>query len=99
MFVSACDEFPWAATNKGGRPETLLPDANQPHLRIIDWLNNSNSGSDYDTFADTWGEIADSQETFFVAPQPLVILATPLMPGGAANPAAPAIPSIAICSG
>jgi hypothetical protein len=44
-MVKACDEFPWLKTEQGG------PDVpKRPHLKIIDWLQNSASGGLYGTF-------------------------------------------------
>ena len=45
--ATACDEWPWRATEQGGPPAN---GAHMPHLKIINALQNSSSGSRYFDF-------------------------------------------------
>lgn len=46
--TTACDEWPWQATEQGGQSGVPLP-----HLKIIDWRQNSVSGARYGGFVST----------------------------------------------
>jgi hypothetical protein len=47
-MITACDEFPWQTTEQGGESSRPLP-----HLKIIDWTQNSASGGLYGAFVNT----------------------------------------------
>jgi hypothetical protein len=85
--ISACDEFPWQKTEQGGERANPLP-----HLKIIDFAQNSGSGGLFGRFVTTCRVAARKAHpdprygkgNFLVVPLP-----------AAMDPA----PSVSICNG